>query len=78
MGHTRNGAKAEGSFIAFCALSDTNALAKARGLRGLFASAVTERSTEKAKQDRRAMDIMADSVNCYAKYPRCCASKRKF
>jgi len=27
------GAKAEGSFIAFCALTDTTALAKARGLR---------------------------------------------
>lgn len=27
------GAKAEGSFIAFCALSDASAIAKARGLR---------------------------------------------
>jgi len=35
-GHTWNGAKAEGSFIAFCALTDTTALAKARGLRGLL------------------------------------------
>jgi hypothetical protein len=35
-GHTRNGAKAEGRFIAFCALSDTTALAKARGLRVLL------------------------------------------
>ena len=35
-GHTWSGAKAEGSFIAFCALSDASALAKARGLRGLL------------------------------------------
>ena len=35
-GHTRNGAKAEGSFIAFCALSDASAIAKARCLRGLL------------------------------------------
>ncbi len=40
------GAKAEGSFIAFCALLDTTALAKARGLRAFIASAVTERSKE--------------------------------
>lgn len=32
-GHTWSGAKAEGGFIAFCALSDATALAKARGLR---------------------------------------------
>ena len=31
-----NGAKAEGSFTAVCALSNTTALAKARGLRGLL------------------------------------------
>ncbi len=30
--HTCNGAKAEGSFIVFCALSDTTALARAGGL----------------------------------------------
>jgi len=35
-GHTWIGAKAEGSFIAFCALFDTTALAKARGLLGLL------------------------------------------
>ena len=35
-GHTWNGAKAEGSFTAFCALSDATALAMARGLRGLL------------------------------------------
>ena len=39
-----NGAKAEGGFIAFCALSDSTAMAKARGLRGFIASAVAERS----------------------------------
>lgn len=43
-GHTWNGVEAEGSFIAFCALSDTTALAMARGLRVFIASAVTERS----------------------------------
>ena len=32
-GHTWNGAKAEGSFIAFCALADTTAIATAGGLR---------------------------------------------
>jgi len=32
-GHTWSGAKAEGGFIAFCALSDTTALATAGGLR---------------------------------------------
>jgi len=31
-----NGAKAEGSFIAFCALSDATAIAMARGLRVLL------------------------------------------
>ena len=35
-GHTWNKAKAEGSFIAFCALFDASAIAKARGLRGLL------------------------------------------
>ena len=35
-GHTWSGAKAEGSFIAFCALSDASAIAKARGLRVLL------------------------------------------
>ena len=35
-GHTWSGAKAEGSFIAFCALSETTALAKARGLLSLL------------------------------------------
>jgi len=35
-GHTWNGAKAEGRFIAFCALSDAAAIAMARGLRGLL------------------------------------------
>ena len=30
-GHTWNGAKAEGRFTAFCALSDTTALARAGG-----------------------------------------------
>lgn len=35
-GHTRSGAKAEGSFIAFCALSDASAIAMARGLRVLL------------------------------------------
>ena len=34
--HTWNGAKAEGSFIAFCALFNASALAMARGLRGLL------------------------------------------
>ena len=33
-GHTWSGAKAEGSFIAFCALSDASEIAMARGLRG--------------------------------------------
>lgn len=42
-GHAWIGAKAEGSSIAFCALFDATATAKARGL---LASAVTERSTE--------------------------------
>ena len=32
-GHTWHGAKAEGSFIAFCALFDASEIAKARGLR---------------------------------------------
>ena len=32
-GHTWSGAIAEGSFIAFCALSDASEIAKARGLR---------------------------------------------
>ncbi|MFZ2302424.1 MAG: hypothetical protein WAW10_11230 [Gallionella sp.] len=32
-GHTWIGAKAEGGFIAFCALSDATAIAKVRGLR---------------------------------------------
>ena len=35
-GRTWNGAKAEGSFIAFCALFDASAIAKARGLRVLL------------------------------------------
>jgi len=35
-GHTWSGAKAEGRFIAFCALSDATAIAKARGLRVLL------------------------------------------
>jgi len=35
-GHTRSEAKAEGSLIAFCALSDATALAMDRGLRGLL------------------------------------------
>lgn len=35
-GHTWSGAKAEGGFIAFCALSDASALAMARGLRVLL------------------------------------------
>jgi len=35
-GHTWNGVKAEGSFIAFCALSDATAIAMARGLRDLL------------------------------------------
>lgn len=34
--HTWNGAKAEGRFIAFCALFDATAIAKARRLRGLL------------------------------------------
>ncbi len=35
-GHTWSGVVAEGSFIAFCALFDTTAIAMARGLRGLL------------------------------------------
>lgn len=35
-GHTRSGAKAEGGFIAFCALFDASAIAMARGLRVLL------------------------------------------
>jgi hypothetical protein len=44
-GHTWIGAKAEGSFIAFCALSDCHCASEGAGLAGFVASAVTERST---------------------------------
>ena len=45
-GHTWNGAKAEGSFIAFCALSDCHCASEGAGLALYPACAVTERSTE--------------------------------
>jgi hypothetical protein len=38
-GHTWNGAKAEGSFTAFCALSDASAIARAGGLRFILQDA---------------------------------------
>ena len=45
-GHTWSGAKAEGGFIAFCALSDCHCASEGAGLALYPASAVTERSTE--------------------------------